>query len=202
MRLYGTVTSPYVRKARIVLKEKNVACEFVATHPSDAGSPVASVNPLAKIPVLVRDDGEAVYDSLVIAEYVDAIGSGERLFPQQGDARWTVLRWQAFGQGMIDATVARMMETRRPPEKQMANTIAHQEGKIAAALKYADGMVKGKNRLIGGQFTMADIALGAALEYLDLRFNSEWRKQYPRLVEWLASVAERPSFVESQPPRA
>lgn len=202
MRLFGSVTSPYVRKARIVLKEKNVACEFVTTHPSEAGSPVPGINPLGKIPVLVRDDGEAVYDSLVIAEYVDAIGGGDRLFPQQGDARWTVLRWQAFGQGMVDATIARMMETRRPPEKQLASTIKHQEGKIAAGLKYADGMVQGKNRQVGNQLTMADIALGVALEYLDLRFNSDWRKQYPRLVEWLASVAERPSFVESQPPRS
>lgn len=202
MRLYGSVTSPYVRKARIVLKEKGVPFEFVQTHPSEAGSPVPGINPLGKIPVLVRDDGEAVYDSLVIAEYVDAIGSGERLFPPQGDARWTVLRWQAFGQGMIDATVARMVETRRPPEKQLPNTIAHQEGKIAAALKYADSMVKGKSRLVGNQLTMADVALGTALEYLDLRFNSAWRTQYPRLVEWLASVAERPSFVETQPPRS
>ena len=202
MRLYGTVTSPYVRKARIVLKEKNVNFEFVASHPSDAGSPVPGINPLGKIPVLVRDDGEAVYDSLVIAEYVDAIGSGERLFPQQGDARWTVLRWQAFGQGMIDATVARMMETRRPADKQMANTIAHQEGKIASGLKYADGMVKGKNPLVGGKLSMADVALGTALEYLDLRFNSDWRKQYPRLVEWLGLVSERPSFVESRPPKS
>jgi glutathione S-transferase len=200
MKLYGSLTSPYVRKARIALAEKGVPFEFVVAGANDPGSPVPSLNPLGKVPVLERDDGDVVFDSLVIAEYVDSLKNRAALFPASGEPRWQVLRWQALGQGMLDATVARLMETRRPADKQVASSVTHQEAKIAAALKYADAKLRGAY-LVGDRLTMADIALAVALEYLDFRFNSDWRRQYPRLDAWLAPFGARASFVDTRPPK-
>lgn len=202
MQLYGTTTSPYVRKVRIVLHEKQIECDFISEGPSDPAGNVAARNPLGKIPVLVRDDGGSLFDSIVIAEYLDSL-SGTPLCPARGEARWTVLRWHALAQGMMDATVTRLMETRRPPDKQMAEAITKQELKVHAALRFAaEQLPTGKAYLVDDRFSMADIAFGAALAYLDLRFQFPWRDQHRGLARWFGYICERPSFVATAPPAA
>ncbi len=130
MKLYGSPTSPYVRKVRVLLHEKNIACEFIVSDPWDKDSIVPQHNPLGKVPVLELDEGTPLFDSPVIVEYLDA-QEGEPLIPRSGESRWQVLRWQALADGALDAVVTRLLETRRPPEKQSAETMAHQECKIA-----------------------------------------------------------------------
>src|SRR3569833_2727003 len=146
MKLYGTLTSPYVRKVRAFLHEKGLAHDFVIEAPSDAAGNVARRNPLGKIPVLVRDDGEVVFESMMIIEYLDSV-RGAPLIPPTGEARWQAQRWVA----------------------QDATLIQRQEGKIAGALRFADAHYRGGDYLVGDGLTLADIAFGIGLEYIDLR---------------------------------
>lgn len=200
MRLYGTLTSPYVRKVRILALEKRLALEFVAEAPTDPAGNVAALNPLGKIPVLQRDDGSALFDSVVIVEYLDSLAK-PALLPSEGEARWTAQRWHALTQGMLDATVARLMETRRPAEKQMPEAIAKQEAKIAASLTFAAQHLPAGPWLMGSNLSLADIALGTALAYVDFRYSSHWRQTYPALSTWAQSLASRPSFQSTAPPQ-
>lgn len=199
MKLYGSETSPYVRKVRILIKEKGIACEFIVEGPADAAGNVAALNPLGKVPVLLRDGGDVLFDSPMIAEYLDSL-KGDPLLPLTGEARWAIQRWHALGQGILDAVVARMLEGRKPAEKQTPEVISKQEGKIAAALKYADAAKKGATYLVDDRFSLADIALGVALEYIDLRYPHDWRATYPRLAQWQAGMAKRASFIGTLPP--
>ncbi|MBI3575300.1 MAG: glutathione S-transferase N-terminal domain-containing protein [Gammaproteobacteria bacterium] len=199
MKLYGSLTSPYVRKIRILLREKGVACEFVQADAWAADSPVPRLNPLGKVPVLERDDGSALYDSPVILEYLDSLKAPALLAPA-GEERWAMLRWQALADGILDATVTRLLESRRPQPQQSPENIKRQEEKIACALAYADSMPKGEAYLMQNRFTVADLCLGVALEYVDFRYPHDWRGKHPRLALWLAGIGTRPAFAETIPP--
>ena len=198
MKLYGSLTSPYVRKVRVLLKEKNIDHEFIIEGPTDAAGNVARLNPLGKVPLLVRGDGEVLFESSMIVDYVDGLHS-PALIPSTGEARWQAQRWHALGQGIADAVVARLMEVRRSPERQEPALIHRQEAKVAAALAFAEGHVTGDEYLVGKQLTIADIAVGVALGYIDLRYAHEWRAAYPRLATWFTAFARRPAFVETMP---
>ncbi|MBK8162947.1 MAG: glutathione S-transferase N-terminal domain-containing protein [Gammaproteobacteria bacterium] len=199
MKLYGTLTSPYVRRVRAFLHEKGIAHEFVIAAPGDPAGTVPRLNPLGKVPVLLRDDGEALFDSPLIIDYLDGLG-GAPLIPPAGDDRWRTQRWHALGQGICDAVVARLMETRRKAEQQDAGVIAKQEGKVAAALRFAEARLGQGAPLVGARFGIADIALAVALEYIDMRYAHDWRGAHPALARWLAGVAGRPCLKETQAP--
>ncbi|HET9122047.1 MAG TPA: glutathione S-transferase N-terminal domain-containing protein [Acidiferrobacteraceae bacterium] len=199
MKLYGSLTSPYVRKVRICLKEKGIACEFIVEDPWSDKTITPTLNPLGKVPVLVLDHQKSLYDSALIVDYLDSLG-GDRLIPADGDARWDVLRWHALSHGILDAVVARLMESRRSAEQQSSKLMARQESKIARALEAADSADKGRAYLIGERFTLADLSLGLALEYIDFRYPHDWRSRHPRLAQWLAGMSRRASFAETVPP--
>ncbi len=199
MKLYGSLTSPYVRKARILIREKDLPCEFIAAGPSDPGSPVPALNPLGKVPVLMLDNGEGLFDSPVIVEYLDSL-KPPVLLPATGEARWDSLRWQALADGVLDAVVARMLELRRPPEQQSANDIRRQEDKVARALDYAAHRLGDGSWFVAGRFTLADLVMGVALDYTDFRYPHDWRARHPRLGRWLEGLSARPSFIETRPP--
>lgn len=196
MKLYGSLTSPYVRKVRILVQEKNLPCEFMVQNPNEG--PVAELNPLGKVPVMARDNGKVLYDSALIVEYLDSLGES-RFIPASGEARWDVLLWHTLAMGVVDATVARLMETRRPADKQMPAAIAKQEEKIARGLDAAERSATGEF-LVGETFGLADISLGVALEYIDLRYPHDWRTRHPRLAAWLAHIGARKSFKDTLPP--
>lgn len=199
MKLYSSLTSPYGRKIRVLLKEKRIACEFVVVDPWAADSPVPDLNPLGKVPVLVRDQGGALFDSSLIFEYLDMLAA-PALIPASGEARIAVLTWHALAQGMLDATVARFLEGHRPAAQQSAEQVARQEQKIARALAYAEHAPKGPHYLCGDVFSLADLALGVALEYIDFRYPHAWRPRHPGLARWAAGISTRPSFAETIPP--
>jgi glutathione S-transferase len=200
MKLYGTATSPYVRKLRILASEKALPMTFVAAAPGAPDGVVAALNPLGKVPVLALANGEVLFDSPVIMEYLDSLGS-PALLPSTGDARWRVQRWHALAQGMIDATVARLLETRRPAEKQWPESLAKQEAKINSAMGFAaEKMPPQDEFLVDNRFSFADIAMGVALAYVDFRWGSEWRQRHGELSRWASHIAARPSFRDTQPP--
>lgn len=198
MKLYGSLTSPYVRKVRVLLKEKDIACEFVVVDAWAADSPVPGMNPLGTVPVFERDDGSFLFDSPLICEYLDSL-KAPALIPEKGEARWQTLQWHALAQGLLDATVTRLLESRRPPERQSADQIARMEAKIARALAWAE---RGAARefLVGDRFGYADLALGVALDYIDFRYAHPWRERHARLAEWHARTGARASFMETLPP--
>src|SRR3569832_1271699 len=173
MKLYGSLTSPYVRKVRTFLHEKGVAYDFIVESPSDAAGNVARLNPLGKIPVLVRNDGEALFDSPMVIEYIDSL-RGAPLIPPSGETRWQAQRWHALGQGILDAVVARKMEPRRPQVGQDKQLIARQESKEAAALRFAAQHYSGGDYLVDTRNSNADDTQKSALEYIDLRYAHDW----------------------------
>lgn len=199
MRLYGSLTSPYVRKCRVLIAEKALACEFVVADAAAADSPVPALNPLGKVPVLARDDGSPLFDSPVILEYLDSL-KPPALFAADGEERWRMLWFQALSDGILDATVMRLLETRRPAAQQSAENIKRQEEKIARALAFAEAQIGDSATLMMNRFTAADLCLGVALEYVDFRYARDWRAQHPKLVRWLATVSQRPSFIATAPP--
>jgi len=199
MKLFGSLTSPYVRKARVLLREKNIPCEFVIAGASDAGSPVPALNPLGKVPVLALDNGEALFDSPVIVEYLDALTAPAWL-PASGETRWATLRLEALADGIMDAVVARLIETRKTPAQQTADFIRNQEAKVARSLDYAERQLGSRSWFVAERFGLADLAVGVALEYIDFRYAHDWRGGHPRLAQWLAGVGARPSFIETRAP--
>jgi glutathione S-transferase len=198
MKLYGSLTSPYVRKVRVFLKEKNLEHEFIIEGPGDAAGNVARLNPFSKVPVLVRDDGEVLFESPMIIDYLDSL-PGPALIPPAGEARWRVQRWHALGQGIADAVVARLMEIRRRPEHQDPTLIQKQEAKVEAALAFAEDHMQGDEYLSGNELTLADVAMVVALAYMDLRYEHDWQTAHPRLTAWFAAFARRPAFIETMP---
>lgn len=192
MKLYASLTSPYARKVRICLVEKGLDYDFVVEAPSDPNANAVRLNPLGKVPVLQCDDGEVVFNSPMIVEYIDTL-EGVALIPVTA-RRLHVQRWHALGDGIIDAVVARMLELRRGIEYQDATLIQKQETKVAAALSFADEHYNDSEFLEGGQFSLADIVFAVALEYIDFRYPHDWRSNHPRLAQWLSGINQRPSF--------
>ncbi len=205
MKLYGTPRSPYARKVRIVLAEKNIPYELIVTRGSTPDSPVPALNPLGKVPTLQRDDGRALYDSPVIVEYLDGLGSGPKLIPEDFESRIEVKRWEALGDGVTEATVAVNHERLEPAEKQHnAEWFAKRQAKIDLGLALMERDLGNREFCFGGRFTLADIATGYALGYLDFALPEvEWRKAHPALARLAERLAARPSFSNTlQTPRA
>lgn len=199
MKIYGSVTSPYVRKVRILAIEKGIKCEFVVADAWAADSRIPKLNPLGKVPVFERDDGKVLFDSPLICEYLDSVKT-PALIPASGEPRWQALSVHALAQGMLDATVARLLESRRAAPQKSEETIARQEQKIARALDYASGLIAGRQYLVGDRFGFADLSLAVALDYIDFRYAHPWRDKHAALGRWLASINDRPAFRETVAP--
>jgi len=204
MRLFGTPGSPFARKVRIVLAEKAIPYEYVVERGSAPGSPVPQFNPLGKVPTLVLDDGRAIYDSPVIVEYLDALGSGPRLIPDGRDERIEVKRWEALGDGIADATVLINHEYREPAEKQRAPAwFERQRAKVDRGLSVMEKDLGAGEYCYGGRYTLADIAAGYALSYLDHALPEvEWRKAHPALARLADRLAARKSFSATMHPKS
>ena len=166
MKLIAAPASPYSRKARIVLAEKHIEYEMIVDSPIDPATRVPDFNPLGKIPVLVLDDDTTLFDSRVIVEYLDNASPVGRLIPDDTRQRIQVLRWEALADGCTDAAVAVVMEKRRPADKQSADWIARQEGKIERALKAMADELGSRVWCSGDLYNLSDVAVGCALGYL------------------------------------
>jgi glutathione S-transferase len=196
MKLLGTVGSPYARKVRIVAEEKLIPHDIITASPSDPNSGVQAANPLGKIPVLVCDDGSSLYDSSVIVEYFDGVGAGEKLIPEVFADRIQVKRWEALSDGIADATVEIVHDQRMPASEQRGEALyTKQKKKIDNGLAMMEKDLGSRQFCHGNSFTLADIACGVALGYIDHalpQFN--WRKTHPNLSQLAVRLAERETF--------
>ena len=203
MKLIGSLTSPYVRKVRVVMAEKKLDFQFVLEDVWGAEVVLAS-NPLGKVPCLVMEGGEAVFDSRVIVEYLDTLSPVGKLIPPSGRERTEVRTWEALADGVLDAAVAVRMETVWPGRTEAQRSPAWIERQMRAVHAATQAMSKGlgdKPFCAGNHFTLADVAVGCALGYLDFRFKHiAWRDDYPNLARLNEKLAARQSFVDSAPP--
>lgn len=195
MKLLGTPTSPYVRKVQLVLLEKNIPHEYLIDPPREPGSQVVRVNPLGRIPALILDDETCVFDSPVIAEYADSLNDNPILIPRDNAlARMRVKRWEALADGIMDSAFTVRGERLRPEEKQAPDTITLHNNAISRALDFASRQLGNDPWTNGLAVSLGDLALFAALVYLDLRQpERDWRSLHPNLASLFDQIAERPS---------
>jgi len=201
LNLIASSTSPFARKVRIVLAEKKIEYHLVEKSPWTPAYVVHAYNPLGKVPVLILDDGTALYDSRVIVEYLDTVSPVSHLIPDPARQRIVVKKWEALADGICDATVAIVLERRRPVTSQSADWIERQQRKITDGVLELARELEEKPWCNGEGYTLADIATGCALGYLDLRYRElNWREAYPNLMRHSDKLAKRPSFVDTVPP--
>lgn len=202
MKLIGSLTSPYVRKVRVVMAEKKLDYDFVLENVWAEDSQIQAHNPLGKVPCLIMDDGGSLFDSRVIVEYLDTLSPVGRLIPAQGRDRAATKCWEAIADGVLDAVVAVHIENhRRAPELRSEEWIERQQKKVSVALDSMDKSLDDQPFCMGINLSLADIAVGCALGYLDLRYSElDWRSQFPNLNRLNEKLQTRASFSSTLPP--
>jgi len=209
MKLFCSLPSPFARKVRALAAEKRLALELVEVDVLDPASPVAALNPLRKVPCLVTDDGEAWFDSAVICEWLDA-QAGRCLIPTAFDARLRVKRLEALADGLLDAAVLVRLESvwpGRTPEQRSPAWMDWQWLKVEGAIGELERHLAARSTngappafFEGDDITLADLAVGSALEWIDFRLpDRPWRGQAPLLATWLARFSMRPAFAGCAP---
>ena len=205
MKLIGSLSSPYVRKVRIVLAEKKLDYQFILEDVWASDAILAS-NPLGKVPCLVMEGGEAVFDSRVIVEYLDTRSPLARLIPEPNRERIEVRTWEALADGILDAAILARLEASWPgrsAEQRSQAWIDRQMSKIDASLiAISTGLADKPWCAPGIHMTLADIAIGCALGYLDFRFPEiPWRSRHTQLGRLADKLHARPSFIDTAPPK-
>lgn len=200
MKLIGTKTSPFVRKVRVLLAEKRLSYEFVEDNVWSADTKVPNFNPLNKVPALQLDAGESIYDSAVIAEYLDGISGGEYL-PKPPAERARVKCQEALGDGIADAGITVFLERKRDAARQDAAWMGRQLDKMNAAIASLSGTLGSQPYLGGAQMNLGDIACACGLFWAEFRMPElRWRDQYSNLKAWAERMEARASFASTQPP--
>jgi glutathione S-transferase len=203
MKLIGSTTSPYVRKVRVVMAEKKLDYQFVEEDVWSGDTTIMQSNPLGKVPCLVMEGGEALFDSRVIVEYLDTLSPVGKLIPAVGRERAEVKTWEALADGVLDALVLARLESNwagRKKEQRSQAWIDRQIDKTQASLKAMSQGLGEKPFCAGIYLSLADIAVGCALGYLDFRFAEiDWRGQYPNLAKLQDKLMQRASFADSLP---
>lgn len=197
MKLLYSNTSPYSRKVRMVIHEKGLqqVITSVACNPFEEVPDLEAANPLGKVPTLILDDGASLYDSPVICAYLDALTPG-RLIPESGRERWDILRWEALCDGMLDATYNIVMEQRRDAQEQSADWIGQWKSQVGRSLDHIESSID----MLPNQVTLAQLALGAALGYLDFRLpDLDWRSRCPALAAWDGEFSARDAMQNTRP---
>ena len=203
MKLIGAVTSPYVRKVRVVMAEKKLDYQFMAEDVWSADTTISQSNPLGKVPCLVMEGGEALFDSRVIVEYLDTLSPVGKLIPAVGRERAEVKTWEALADGVLDALILARLEANwagRTKAQRSQAWIDRQQGKVQASLKAMSQGLGDKPFCAGIYLSLADIAVGCALGYLDFRFpDIDWRTPHPNLAKLQEKLEQRPSFIDTKP---
>jgi glutathione S-transferase len=196
MKITASGASPYVRKAMACAIARGIDSQLEKWTIATTDPVLSHSNPLGKIPTLVTDEGVALFDSPVICEFLDSIGSAPALFPAAGPARWAALRLQAIGDGILDASQPRRRELALPQDEGRVAYIDLQRGKVARAV----AVLEKEAASLGALKTIGDIAVACALGYLDFRFAHEpWRPGHPKLEAWYSSVVSLPPMAKTMP---
>ena len=204
MKLLGSPASPFARKVRVFAAEKGIDLEYVIDRPNAPGSRVPTLNPLGKIPVLLADGDEAIYDSEVIVEYLEGLKAQPRLIPSDLAGRIAVKRWEALGDGIAEAVVniSHDFGPMGDADKR-APWIERQQGKVERGLGAFDAAIGGRNWLHGESLSLADVCAGDAAFYCDRELRSyDWRGRFSALASYAERLAARPSFRDTVPPAA
>jgi glutathione S-transferase len=203
MKLIGSITSPYVRKVRIVMAEKKLDFQFVTEDVWAADTNIVAFNPLGKVPCLIMEGGEALFDSRVIVEYVDTLSPVGKLIPGSGRERAEVKTWEALADGLLDAAILARLEATWPGRKEGERSqawIDRHMKKIDDSLVAMDRALAERSNCVGVHLSLADIAVGVAVSYLDFRFPAiNWRGQHPNLGGLFERLSQRPSFKDTLP---
>ena len=203
MKLIGSLTSPYVRKVRIVMAEKRLDYQL-ELEDVWANDRIMQSNPLGKVPCLVMEGGEAVFDSRVIVEYVDTLSPVGKLIPERGRERAEVRTWEALADGVLDAAILVRLEqtwSGRPEPQRSAAWVERQLGKVDAGVAAIGKGLGDKPWCSGIHFSLSDIAVGCALGYLDFRFSHiDWRARHANLARLFDKLSLRSSFIDTLPP--
>ena len=200
MKLLYTINSPYARKVRIVAIEKHIELELQEVILADPDYIVKQHNPLGKVPVLILDNLENLYDSTVIAEYLDYLTPLAHLIPQDHNSRILVRRWEALADGICDAAVAAMLEARKPIEQQSTAFTEKQLDKVLRGLEMLNVDITKKKWCVNETFSLADISVGCMLGYVDLRFKQlKWQDRFTNLAKHYSVLIKRPSFKQTTP---
>lgn len=203
MKLIGAFTSPYARKVRIVMAEKKLEYEFIEENVWSETTRIHLSNPLGKVPCLVMEAGEAIFDSRVIVEYLDTLSPVGKLIPPTGRERAEAKTWEALADGLIDASILARLEATWAGRKEAQRSQAWIDRQIQKVMNSLEAMSKGlgeKTLCMGVHLSLADIAVGCALGYLDFRFPQiKWREQYPNLQQLQDRLMQRQSFSDTQP---
>lgn len=196
MKLAFSPASPYVRKVMACAVARGIDGQIEKWVIPSTDAALVPANPLSKVPTLVLADGKSLFDSPVICEYLDSLGSAKPLFPAAGPARWAALRQQAIGDGILDASQPRRREIALPQDEGRIGYIQLQQGKVKNSLADLEKDAANLNKLD----TIGEIAIACALGYLDFRFaNEPWRLGHPKLEAWYASVVNLPALVKTAP---
>ena len=196
MKLAHSPASPYVRKVTACAIKRGIDNKIERLKIGTTDPALLQYNPLSKVPTLVTDDGACIYDSPVICEYLDSIGSAPKLFPAPGPARWKALTQMALGDGILDATQPRRRELTLPQDEGRKSYIELQQGKV----KRAVDLLEKEAATLGELATIGEITIGCALGYLDFRYaNEPWRPGHPKLEAWYAKVVKLPPLADTMP---
>ncbi len=203
MKLIGSTTSPYVRKVRIVMAEKKLDYQLVNEDVWAADTNISASNPLGKVPCLIMEGGEALFDSRVIVEYVDTLSPVGKLIPGSGRERAEVKTWEALSDGLLDAAILARLEATWPGRKDGERSqawIDRQLKKIDDSLTAMDRALAERSNCVGIHLSLADIAVAVAVGYLDFRFPQiDWRGKHPNLAGLHERLSQRQSFKDSVP---
>jgi glutathione S-transferase len=203
MKLIGSTSSPYVRKVRVVMAEKKLEYTFVPENVWAADTSIVHSNPLGKVPCLIMEGGEALFDSRVIVEYLDTLSPVGKLIPAVGRERAEIKTWEALADGVLDASILARLEATwagRTKAQRSQAWIDRQMQKVHDALKAMSLGLGDKPFCGGNQLSLADIAVGCSVGYLDFRFPElKWRDDYPNLVKLHDKLLQRPSFADTLP---
>ena len=206
MKLVGSLTSPYVRKVRIVLHEKKIDHDFVVEVPWDADNKISQLNPLEKVPVLEIDEGLVLYDSSVITDFLESLTPNNRLLPQGNRFRAMAKCAEALAMGINDAGAAIFVEIKMHPKEHVSQSFIDRNlKKIERGVARIAENLGDNQYLIEDTYTIADIASGSALHFLEVlnhrkMINFDWRTQYPNLGAYVDRLNTRPSFIDTLPP--
>jgi len=201
MKLIGSSTSPYVRKVRVVMAEKKLDYEFLIEDVWASKTTIQSSNPLGKVPCLIMEGGDAIFDSRVIVEYLDTLSPVGKLIAQPGRERAEIKTWEAVADGLLDACILARLEKNwagRTDSQRSSEWIDRQMDKVDACLNSISKALAERPFLVGNHLSLADIAVGCALAYLDFRFpDISWRTRYENLGPYLEKLLLRPSFIDT-----
>ena len=196
MKLAFSPASPYVRKVTACAIARGINDKVERWKVGTTDPALLEFNPLSKVPTLITDDGLRLYDSPVICEYLDSVGSAPKLFPAAGPARWKAICQQALGDGILDATQPRRREIALPLDDGRKAYIEMQQAKVRNGL----AVLEKDAGSLGDLGTIGEITIGCALGYLDFRYaNEPWRPGHPKLDAWYAKVVKLPPLAETMP---